>query len=99
MNTVSGLNKLSLKQYEKEAICLKDIPIDDINPIIKCNRVNTKFGERIMLELEKNVVFLPQKYLRMTGDQIEDLCKGNFYFKKIKQGITNYTLQFGMYEI
>ena len=45
-----------------------------------------------MLELVKNIVFLSQKYLGMTGDQIEDLCKGNFYFQNIKLGNTYYTL-------
>ena len=89
-----------MKQYEKEAICLKSILItNSVNTITQFNRVNTKFGERIMPELEKNFVFLPQKYLRMTGDQIVFLCKGNFYFKIIKQINTYYTLQFGMYEI
>ena len=68
MITVSGLNKLSGKEYEKEAIFLKDIPINSINSIIKCNRVHTKFREMIMLELGKNIMFLPQNYLRMTRD-------------------------------
>ena len=52
-----------------------------------------------MLELEKNIVFLPHKYLKITGDQIKDFCKRNFYFQKIKQENTCYALQFGIYEI
>ena len=81
INTVTGVNILSGKQHEEEAICLKHI-----NSIM-----NIKFEEWIIIELEKNV-FLPQKYLSMTGDQIEALCKGNLYFQKIKRKNTYYTL-------
>ena len=62
-------------------ICLKDIPVNSINLIIKCN-----IGERIyMLELEKNIVFLPQKYLRMTVDHIS--VKAIFIFKNFNNEI------------
>ena len=48
-----------------------------------------------MLELGKNIVFLPQKYLRMTGDQIKDLIKGNFYFQKLNKEILIILYNFG----
>ena len=62
--------------------------------------MNTKLQAKDNARVKKNCFFFfPQKYLRMTEDQIENLCKDNLYFQKIKQGNTYFTLQFGTYEI
>lgn len=96
METLNNLNEISVKKYEKNTISLKDLSMNVKYPILNCMRMFTKYGERIMLEIETNVIFLPQKYSKLTDDQIEDLCSGNFYFEKVKEADNNFILKFGM---
>lgn len=56
-----GLNKLNNVALAelKAAIRLSKLPIKKAFPILGARCVNGQFGGRILLELERNVVFLP----------------------------------------
>lgn len=46
----------------KKACPLRDLPINVPQKIIKMKKVNTRFGEKIMVELEDCVVFLGPRF-------------------------------------
>lgn len=53
-----------------------------IYPILKACRTKTKFGESIQIELENNILFLPNRYNTMTEEEIFVLSSGNYLIKK-----------------
>ncbi|KAG5865133.1 hypothetical protein JTB14_030206 [Gonioctena quinquepunctata] len=60
---LKALNSISLleKNIPKPVIKLQDLIVGDPQKIYSAKLVQTKFGETVLLELEKNVVLLPQR--------------------------------------
>ncbi|KAG5865827.1 hypothetical protein JTB14_031337 [Gonioctena quinquepunctata] len=60
---LNALNSISLLETKvpKPVIKLKNLIVGEQYKIYTAKLVQTKFGESVLLELEKNVVFLPQR--------------------------------------
>lgn len=63
-----------------------EVPINKKLRIIKAARKKTIFGEKVMLELEENVIFLPSAYNNIKNITVEEINKNNFYVEKIEAG-------------
>lgn len=76
------MNNIGERKFEKSILSLKDIPANEPLRIIKCVRKVTTFGVKTILELEKHVVFLSEKYSFIPDDVIEQLSSGNYNLNK-----------------
>lgn len=82
-NTLETLNNIEGRKSLKIVLTLKDFPFNDALKIEKCERKLTPYGLRIMLELEHQVVFLPERYSYIPEETIKELCTGQYYIKKV----------------
>lgn len=87
INTINYLNNINNnKKFFKEIVPLRLIPMNEKKQILKCIRTTTKFGPKIMLELESCVIFLPERYTNLPDEVVNDLSSGDFYFQKVFNG-------------
>lgn len=93
MNTntefISNFNKLNAKQR----LSVKDmIPLEEYH-ITGAERVTTKYGETIVLELETSILYLPKRFNSLTDKDIDELSTGAFLISKypLNQDNDNYS--------
>lgn len=51
-------------------------------PIFKANKVKTKYGESVQLDVGNHLIFLPNRYNIMSEEEIMELSSGNYHIKK-----------------
>ncbi|KAI9580588.1 hypothetical protein GQX74_011258 [Glossina fuscipes] len=101
MDMISALNNIAESHtYEKNIMTLKDFPKDKRLRILKAERKQTRFGKKIMLNLEDYFLFLPDKFNTIDDEALKELSSGQinvgkemindnknfiFNFKRIEQ--------------
>lgn len=89
-STLEELNAVKLKK----ALRLKDMLLCCEYKILDAKRVNTKFGKRILLQLEDNALFLPQRYERLSDAVIEAMKTGKYSVRNNGECGATYDLCF-----
>lgn len=92
--SLTVLNNIGDQGYAKSILPIKEIPTTHKLKILAAVRKTTKFGERIMLELEHYVVFLPEKYNVITDNIIEDVNNGKYKLQKDQKDENTYKVKF-----
>lgn len=82
---LKNLNSIK-ERVRKPIMKTTEIPINKKFKIIKALRVKTKFGEKVMIELDESVLFLPESYNALEDSTIEALNSHTFYIECIKRG-------------
>lgn len=82
MNTnaelISSFNKLNVRQ----TLSVRDmIPVKDFH-ITGAERVTTKYGDTIVLELGTTMLYLPKRFNSLSDKDIEDLSTGEYLISK-----------------
>lgn len=62
----------------KPVMHIKEMEILTKYVITKANRVTTKYGTTIQVEVENHKMFLPNRYNILTDDDVEELNTGAF---------------------
>lgn len=98
----------TLLDYEDGAILLELNQLGTIKPILKvkdmmrdihykvfgARRVNTKYGSRVVLQLEKNQLFLPARYEKLSEGAILDLNQNKYNIVNKGQVLSTFNLEF-----
>ena len=86
MKSLNDLNsKSNAKNYAKKALKINDLEYNEEYSIQRAARVKTMYGEKIMLELSNNVIFLPPKFNEIENSTLADINGGGFYICKLKE--------------
>lgn len=62
--------------------------------VVAAKKVYTKYGERVVIELQDYQLFLPPKYAKLEQNIIQTLCSGNFCVKNLGRTEMSYKFQF-----
>lgn len=76
---ISTFNKLNVKQ---RLSILDMTPFEDY-AIRRAERINTKYGEVIVLELHSSILYLPKRFNSLSDEDIEKLSTGSYLINKI----------------
>lgn len=82
MNTndelISTFNKLNARQR----LSVKDmVPLEEYL-ITGAERITTKYGETVVIELGTSILYLPRRFNSLTDKEIEQLSKGSYLILK-----------------
>lgn len=77
-NLVNKFNSYNTKSI----IHIKDLDDSIKYNILKAKRVTTKYGATIQLELENNIMYLPNRYNALTDNEIKDLSSEKFQIQR-----------------
>lgn len=76
---ITVFNKLNAKQK----LSIKDmLPLEDYH-ISGAERMNTKYGEVIVLELVTSILYLPKRFNSLSSEDIQQLSTGAYLITKI----------------
>lgn len=76
---ISTFNKLN----DRQILSVKDmVPMEDYH-ITGAERITTKYGEAIILELGTNVLYLPKRFNSLSDKDVENLSTGPYSISKI----------------
>lgn len=83
MNTNADLISIFNKLNMKQTLCIKDmVDLEEYN-ITGAERVTTKYGEVIVLELGTNLLYLPKRFNSLTDKDVESFSSGLYLISKI----------------
>lgn len=74
----AALEDLKILEVQKPLLKVNEMTINKSYRILKARRVNTQYGERVIVELEKKQVFLPSRYDAMRDSTLVSLCSGQY---------------------
>lgn len=80
---LSSINSVCSLSGVKEVLKLALLPKNTVFTIHSAEVKTTKFGEVILLELEKNKVFLPKRSTEVMRDSLEELRTKKYGIKVI----------------
>lgn len=91
---MSEFSKLNQKSILKSSEMVTDYSYK----ILKARRVKTKFGNKVLLELENNILFLPARFNKISDEVITNLSLGAYmvYRTTIDDGKT-FQLRLNLY--
>ena len=64
---------------DKPLLCISDLDSSMQYKIASAKRVKTKYGNRIILELESHKLFLPAKFEELTDEDLDNINKSQNY--------------------
>lgn len=94
-----ALNLLNSYRY-KAFIKIADLEQNVAHKIYGARRISTKFGERVVLELQKHQMFLPARFDKLTAEVLEKInIEGNFYLTNQGPAGASYDLIFSQHDV
>lgn len=69
------LNSLRIKPI----LSLKNMERYCAFKILNCKKVNTRYGNRLHLELEKFCIYLPERFTKISEESFQNLNEGGYY--------------------
>lgn len=84
------LNKFNILS-SKSLIHIKDLETSKRYPVMNVQRVITKYGSTLKVELENNIIFLPNRYNSLTDEDINELSFGGY--QMYREGERNLILE------
>lgn len=88
-----SLEELNACNY-KPLLKVKEMEPLKAYSILSCGKVSTRFGQRVVLELEDHQMFLPQRFNNISTNTIEKLNEGGFLITCQGTSINSYNLIF-----
>lgn len=88
---ISELNQLG---SIKPTLKIKDMMRDMQYRILGARKVNTKFGNRVLLQLETHQLFLPARYEQLSEEAILDLNENKYNIINKGQMLSTFNLEF-----
>lgn len=86
------------KENFKPTLRALDMVVGEEYNILKAKKVATKYGIKVVLELEDGDLFLPKKYDDLNQNIIKALSSGKFYIKNLGENGATYKYQFVLKE-
>lgn len=93
---------------KKSMIHAKDLELFKKYPITNAKRVTTKYGGTLLIDLENNIMYLPNRYNELSDEDIKELSNGaygiyregerNLILYKLKES-ENFIIQNSQYPI
>lgn len=78
----------------KPTLKVKDMMRGMRYKILGARKVTTKFGSRIVLDLEKHQLFLPSRYDRLSEEAVADLNKSKYCIVNKGPVLSTFILEF-----
>lgn len=88
-NIVEKFNERNLKPYKN----LKSMEQNKDFLIIGCRKTKTKYGERLLMELENFNIFLPERYNSLTVAEINKFFNKTYYLRNCGESGRTFKLQ------
>lgn len=88
------IKMLDAVEKYKPVLKAADMVIAKEYGVVGAKRVNTKFGERVVIELLEHQLFLPAKYCKLDDAVIEALNGGTYKIKNLGKNEFTYKYQF-----
>lgn len=88
---ISELNQLGII---KPTLKVKDMMRDIHYKVFGARRVNTKFGSRIVVHLEKYQIFLPARYGKLSEEAILDLNQNKYNIINKGPVLSTFNIEF-----
>lgn len=64
----------------KEILRVKDMELHKHYKIIAARKCTTQYGRKVVLELDSNIIYMPQRFDNLEDDVLDDINKnGPFY--------------------
>lgn len=74
-NTLEELNSFNVKPI----LPIKDMELYNAYKILNCKKTQTKYGEKLRLNLEDYYLFLPERYNGLSLKTIEKINEGGYF--------------------
>lgn len=98
ISTPGALDQLNSYRF-KPFVKISDLEQNVAFKISGAKRITTKFGERVVLELEKQQLFLPSRFDKLSPDVLDKLnMENNYYLTNQGPAGSSYDVVFSQQE-